>query len=111
MLRHSFAALAFCLLALPADPAGAQQIAASDFPAELRGQIEDLYKQSVLAPPATPQASCGTVTVGQDARWAAPWKRGFSHHPSEWIFLKNYPAGTPLRFCQYSAKEIGRAHV
>jgi hypothetical protein len=105
-IRLPFAAVALSLLA---GAASAQQIATADFPAELRGQIEDTLKQSVLAPPATPQATCGTVAVGQEGKWAAPWKRGFSHHPSEWLFVKNYPAGTPLRFCQYSAKSTGTA--
>ncbi len=81
-----------------------QQLAAQEFPAELRGQIDDMMRHSELAPPPSPQATCGTVVVGQEREWKAPWKRVFSHHPSEWPWLRQYPAGTPLRFCQYSAR-------
>src|SRR5262249_31793365 len=33
--------------------------------------------------------------------------RVFSHHPSEWPCLRQYAAGTPLRFCQYTARVEG----
>ena len=102
------AAAALCLPAA-VTPATAQQLAAQDFPAELRGQVEDMLRRSVLAPPVSPQATCGTVTVGQHANWSAPaeWKRVFSHHPSEWPWIRQYPAGTPLRFCQYTDRVDG----
>jgi hypothetical protein len=87
-----------------AGPATAQQLGLQDFPLELRGQVEDMMQHSVLAPPPSPSATCGTVTVGQERNWMAPWKRIFSHHPSEWPWLRQYPAGTPLRFCQYTAR-------
>ncbi|UYN93832.1 MAG: hypothetical protein KIT25_17485 [Enhydrobacter sp.] len=92
-----------------AAPAGAQQLAAQDFPAELRGQVEDTMRRSVLAPPVSPQATCGTVIVGQHANWSAPapWKRVFSHHPSEWPWLRQYPSGTQLRLCQYTERVAG----
>jgi hypothetical protein len=66
-----------------------------------------MMRRSVLAPPPSPSATCGTVTVGQERNWTAPWKRIFSHHPSEWPWLRVYPAGTALRFCQYTARVAG----
>ena len=103
------ALLAASLTALSAGLPRAQQIAAQDLPAGLRGQVEDMLRHSVLAPPPSLQATCGTVVVGQHANWAAPapWKRVFSHHPSEWPWLRTYPAGTPLRFCQYTNRVDG----
>lgn len=98
---------ALALAALFGGPAAAQQLAASDIPAEVRGQIDDMMKRAVLSPPASPSATCGTVTVGQEVNWTAPWKRTFSHHPSEWVWMKQYPAGTPFRFCQYNARVAG----
>lgn len=88
--------------------AGAQDLASS-VPLEVRGQIDDMVKRSVLAPPASPQATCGTVIAGQEKSWAAPqsWQRAFSHHPSEWPWMRQYPAGTSFRFCQYSARVTG----
>jgi hypothetical protein len=81
---------------------------AQEFPAEVRGQIEEMMMRSALAPPVSPAATCGTVTVGPEAaKWTAPWKRVFSHHPSEWPWLRQYPPGTALRFCQYAAKVTG----
>ena len=65
--------------------------------------------RSLLAPPVSPNATCGTLVAGQEKNWAAPapWKRVFSHHPSEWSWLRQYPAGTNLRFCQYTARVTG----
>jgi hypothetical protein len=105
--RSSLIALTVGAVLASAGPATGQQLAAQDFPAELRGQIEDMMRHSVMAPPASPEATCGTVTVGQERDWTAPWKRIFSHHPSEWPWLRQYPAGTPLRFCQYTARVHG----
>jgi hypothetical protein len=85
----------------------AQQLAAQDFPSDVRSQVEDMMRHSVLAPPPSPSATCGTVVVGQERTWSAPWKRVFSHHPSEWPWLHQYPAGTPLRLCQYTARVEG----
>lgn len=104
-MRFSLA-VAACLILL-AGGAGAQQMAAQDVPAELRGQLDDMMKRSVLAPPVAPQATCGAVVAGREGNWTAPWKRGFSHHPSEWPWMKQYPAGTSFRFCQYSALVMG----
>jgi len=102
------AVIAFVIsVGLSASTATAQQLAAQDFPAELRGQVEDMMRHSVLAPPPSPSTPCGTVVVGQERNWTAPWKRIFSHHPSEWLWLRRYPAGTPLRFCQYTARVGG----
>ena len=56
---------ALALAALFGGPAAAQQLAASDIPAEVRGQIDDMMKRAVLSPPASPSATCGTVTVGR----------------------------------------------
>ena len=102
-------ALAAVLLASVCGPAAGQQIAAQTFPAEVRGQVEEMMSRSVLAPPPSPSATCGTVVVGQEKNWAAaaPWKRIFSHHPSEWSWLRQYPAGTNLRFCQYTSRVTG----
>jgi hypothetical protein len=44
----------------------AQQPGTWEFPAEVRGQIDDMLGRSVLAPPVSPAATCGTVVVGQD---------------------------------------------
>ena len=77
------------------------------FPAEVRGQIDEMLSRSVLAPPVSPTATCGTLVVGQEKSWTAPWKRGFSHHPSEWPWLRQYPVGTAFRFCQYAARVTG----
>lgn len=85
----------------------AQQPGTREFPAEVRGQIDDMLGRSVLAPPVSPAATCGTVVVGQEKNWTAPWKRIFSHHPSEWPWLRQYPAGTALRFCQYTSRVTG----
>jgi hypothetical protein len=83
-------------------------VMAQEFPAEVRGQIDDMLTHSVLAPPLSPSATCGTVTNGPESeKWAAPWKRTFSHHPAEWAWLRQYPAGTAFRFCQYSSKVAG----
>jgi hypothetical protein len=101
--RSSLAAVAASVGLLAASAVTAQQAAPQDFPPELRGQVEDMMRNSVLAPPPSPSATCGTVTVGQERNWTAPWKRIFSHHPSEWPWLRLYPAGTQLRFCQYTA--------
>ena len=99
-MRRCFA---FAALLIATGGANAQQQAVSqDFPAEVRGQIDDMLKRSVLAPPVSPQATCGAVLAGQEGKWTAPWKRTFSHHPSEWPWMKQYPAGTAFRFCQYS---------
>jgi hypothetical protein len=97
------------LIASASGPAVAQLIAAQGFPVEVRGQVEDMMSRSVLAPPPSPTATCGTIVVGQEKKWAAPapWKRVFSHHPSEWTWLRQYPAGTNLRFCQYNARVTG----
>lgn len=97
------------LLASISSVAAAQQIASQAFPAEVRGQVEEMMINSVLAPPASPNATCGTLVVGQEKNWAAPapWKRVFSHHPSEWTWMRQYPAGTTLRFCQYSSRVTG----
>jgi hypothetical protein len=104
-LRLTFAA---CLVLLAGGAkAQPQQAATPDFPAELRGQIEDMYKRSVLAPPVAPDATCGAVVAGQERNWTAPWKRPFSHHPSEWQWVKQYPAGTSFRFCQYTSNVGG----
>ena len=43
---------ALALAALFGGPAAAQQFAASDIPAEVRGQIDDMMKRAVLSPPA-----------------------------------------------------------
>jgi hypothetical protein len=80
---------------------------AQQFPAEVRGQIDEMLSRSVLAPPVSPAATCGTVVVGQEKNWTAPWKRVFSHHPSEWPWLRQYPASTALRFCQYTSRVTG----
>ena len=97
------------LLTSTVGPVTAQQIAAQAFPAEVRGQVEEMMGRSVLAPPVSPTATCGTLVVGQEKNWSAPapWKRVFSHHPSEWSWLRQYPAGTNLRFCQYTARVTG----
>lgn len=102
-------ALGAAVLASICGPASAQQVATQAFPAEVRGQVEEMMSRSVLAPPASPAATCGTVVVGQEKNWAAPapWKRVFSHHPSEWSWLRQYPAGTNLRFCQYTSRVTG----
>ncbi len=102
-------ALSTALAALICGPAAAQQLAAQSFPAEVRGQVEEMMSRSVLAPPPSPTATCGTLVVGQEKNWAAaaPWKRVFSHHPSEWSWLRQYPAGTNLRFCQYTSRVTG----
>lgn len=78
------------LLASISSVAGAQQIATQAFPAEVRGQVEEMMINSVLAPPVSPNATCGTLVVGQEKNWAAPppWKRVFSHHPSEWTWMR-----------------------
>ncbi|MFZ5784246.1 MAG: hypothetical protein ACOY4R_28965 [Pseudomonadota bacterium] len=103
------AALIVALLASIGNPAVAQQGPARTFPAEVRGQVEEMMNRSVLAPPPAPTATCGTIVAGQEKDWAAPapWKRVFSHHPSEWSWLRQYPAGTNLRFCQYTAPVTG----
>ncbi|MCX7361813.1 MAG: hypothetical protein NTV97_08090 [Alphaproteobacteria bacterium] len=95
------AGMTSALLSLPAQ--------AYDVPADVRGQVDDMMKRSVLAPPVSPTAPCGTVVVGQEKNWAAqaPWKRVFSHHPSEWPWMRQYPAGTTMRFCQYTAPVVG----
>ena len=97
------------LLTSTGAPVNAQQIAAQAFPAEVRGQVEEMMSRSLLAPPVSPTATCGTLVVGQERNWAAPapWKRVFSHHPSEWSWLKQYPAGTNLRLCQYTGRVSG----
>lgn len=102
-------ALTAAVLAATCGPASAQLIATQSFPVEVRGQVEEMMSRSVLAPPPSPTATCGTIVVGQEKSWAAaaPWKRVFSHHPSEWSWLRQYPAGTNLRFCQYSARVTG----
>lgn len=96
------------MLLLIGAAARAQDLAAS-VPPEVQGQIDDMLKRSVLAPPASPQATCGTVVSGQERNWTAPqpWQRVFSHHPSEWPWLRQYPVGTSFRFCQYSARVGG----
>ena len=82
---------------------------AQEFPAEVRGQVDEMMSRSVLAPPVSPTAPCGTIVVGQEKNWAAPapWKRVFSHHPSEWPWLRQYPVGTNLRFCEYTSRVTG----
>jgi hypothetical protein len=109
-LRVALAAALIVTGSAPFVQSGAQQAAANpEFPAELRGQIDDMYKRSVLSPPMSDKATCGTVVAGQEGNWAAPapWKRTFSHHPSEWQWTKLYPAGTNFRFCQYTATAAG----
>ncbi|HYD06263.1 MAG TPA: hypothetical protein VEC60_11090 [Reyranella sp.] len=103
------AALAIAALGLAVGGAATAQNLAASVPLEIRGQIEDMMNRSVLAPPPSPQATCGTVVVGQEKDWAAPapWRRVFSHHPSEWPWLRQYPAGTSFRFCQYTARVTG----
>ena len=94
---------AMALIVLLGGPVAAQEV-----PAELRGQIDDMLKRSVLAPPPSPATTCGTVVAGPEAaKWTAPWKRVFSHHPSEWPWLRQYPPGTSFRFCQYTSKVTG----
>ena len=100
-------AAATCMILLAGGAGAQQQAATMDFPAEVRGQIEDMYKRSMLAPPMAPQATCGNVAVGSEGNWTAPWKRTFSHHPSEWPWMKQYPAGTNFRLCQYTASVAG----
>lgn len=74
------ASLALAVFGLTiAGAAGAQDLAAS-VPLEIRGQIDDMLTRSAIAPPPSPQASCGTVVAGQEKSWAAPapWQRVFS---------------------------------
>ena len=106
--RPSLALLAAMLTSIGGS-ATAQQVAAQTFPAEVRGQVEEMMNRSVFAPPPSPTATCGSVVVGQESKWtaAAPWKRVFSHHPSEWPWIRQYPAGTNLRFCQYTSRVTG----
>ena len=84
------ASLALAVLGLTiAGTARAQDLAAS-VPLEIRGQIDDMLTRSAMAPPPSPQATCGTVVAGQEKNWAAPapWQRVFSHHPTEWPWLR-----------------------
>ena len=107
MVARASLALAVLGSRSPAPPCpGSRRVRAA---CEIRGQIDDMLTRSAMAPPPSPQATCGTVVTGQEKNWAAPapWQRVFSHNPAEWPWLRQYPPGTSFRFCQYTARVTG----